>query len=77
LLDRLARLAPWPVEWIDPAPAIARRVVSIAGGVGEAGTGEGNGGGRAYLTSGKAWPLPLHATLAAAGLTAGILPRPV
>jgi glutamate racemase len=64
--------APWPVEWIDPAPAIARRVVSIAGAT----TGEG-GGGRAYLTSGKAWPLPLHATLAAAGLTAGILPRSV
>ncbi len=25
LLETLARLAPWPVEWIDPAPAIARR----------------------------------------------------
>src|SRR5207244_7580857 len=25
LLDRLTRLAPWPVDWIDPAPAIARR----------------------------------------------------
>ncbi|MFC0241485.1 glutamate racemase [Rhodopseudomonas telluris] len=31
LLDRLVRLAPWPVEWIDPAPAIARRVVSLLG----------------------------------------------
>src|SRR4029079_14310129 len=27
LMDRFARLAPWPVTWIDPAPAIARRVV--------------------------------------------------
>src|SRR5262249_34996410 len=27
LLDRLVRLAPWPVAWIDPAPAIARRVI--------------------------------------------------
>jgi len=26
LLDRLIELAPWPVAWIDPAPAIARRV---------------------------------------------------
>ncbi|HWZ05623.1 MAG TPA: glutamate racemase [Bradyrhizobium sp.] len=26
LLDRFVRLAPWPVDWIDPAPAIARRV---------------------------------------------------
>ena len=26
LLDRLERLSPWPVRFIDPAPAIARRV---------------------------------------------------
>ena len=25
-------LAPWPVTWIDPAPAIARRVVQLIGG---------------------------------------------
>jgi glutamate racemase len=31
LLDRLARLAPWPVAWIDPAPAIARRVLDLLG----------------------------------------------
>ena len=31
LLDRFRELAPWPVVWIDPAPAIARRVVQIAG----------------------------------------------
>jgi glutamate racemase len=31
LLDRLRALAPWPVEWIDPAPAIARRVVQVLG----------------------------------------------
>jgi len=31
LLDRLRRLAPWPVDWIDPAPAIARRVVDLLG----------------------------------------------
>jgi glutamate racemase len=29
LMDRLARLAPWPVAWIDPAPAIARRVANL------------------------------------------------
>ena len=29
LMDRLVRLAPWPVEWIDPAPAIARRVANL------------------------------------------------
>ena len=31
LLDRLERLAPWPIAWIDPAPAIARRVVDLLG----------------------------------------------
>lgn len=31
LLDTLTRIAPWPVTWIDPAPAIARRVVDLIG----------------------------------------------
>jgi glutamate racemase len=31
LLDRLAALAPWPVDWVDPAPAIARRVADLLG----------------------------------------------
>ena len=31
LLARLERLAPWPVTFIDPAPAIARRLVDLAG----------------------------------------------
>jgi glutamate racemase len=35
LLDRLIRLAPWPVDWIDPAPAIARRVSDLLGAGGE------------------------------------------
>ena len=34
LMDRLARLAPWKVDWIDPAPAIARRVVELLGSPG-------------------------------------------
>lgn len=34
LMDRLVRLAPWPVDWIDPAPAIARRVVDLLGTTG-------------------------------------------
>ncbi|MDH6260925.1 glutamate racemase [Bradyrhizobium sp. BR13661] len=29
LLGRMEKLAPWPVEWIDPAPAIARRVSDL------------------------------------------------
>ncbi len=29
LTDRFRKLAPWPVDWIDPAPAIARRVADL------------------------------------------------
>ncbi|MDP1867602.1 MAG: glutamate racemase [Bradyrhizobium sp.] len=36
LMDRLVRLAPWPVDWIDPAPAIARRVSELLGPPGRA-----------------------------------------
>ncbi|MCX7309316.1 MAG: glutamate racemase, partial [Afipia sp.] len=31
LMDRMEDLAPWPVDWIDPAPAIARRVNDLLG----------------------------------------------
>jgi glutamate racemase len=31
LMDRLVRLAPWKVDWIDPAPAIARRASDLLG----------------------------------------------
>ncbi len=43
---RLEPLAPWPVTWIDPAPAIARRVVDL---IGQAKAGEGTG--TAVITS--------------------------
>jgi len=31
LLPRLEKIAPWPVTWIDPAPAIAKRLVQLIG----------------------------------------------
>jgi len=31
LIDRLVAIAPWPVDWLDPAEAIARRVVDLLG----------------------------------------------
>jgi glutamate racemase len=31
LIERLRQLAPWPVNFLDPAPAIARRVVDLLG----------------------------------------------
>ncbi len=31
LLEQLQRIAPWSVQWVDPAEAIARRVVDLLG----------------------------------------------
>jgi glutamate racemase len=55
LLARLRRLAPWPVNFLDPAPAIARRVVDLLGpapAVPRTGTDAGTT--RAVFTSGQA-----------------------
>ena len=71
VLVQLRKLAPWPVEWIDPAPAIAQRVVSLAAGMGgQAGTG----GGKALTTSGKPWGTALLPRLEALGLMASAEP---
>jgi glutamate racemase len=56
LLDRLARLAPWPVAFIDPAPAIARRVTDL---IGPKASGETPIPARIAFTSGR----PPSATL--------------
>ena len=55
LLDHLNRIAPWPVAWIDPAPAIARRVVGL---IGDHQPGVPHGDAVLLYTSGKrhAWP---------------------
>jgi glutamate racemase len=50
LLDRLRRLAPWPVNFLDPAPAIARRVVEL---LGPAQSGAIAGQSHAVFTSGR------------------------
>jgi glutamate racemase len=49
LLDRLQKLSPWPVSFLDPAPAIARRVTSLLADAPAAGAGSA----RAIFTSGK------------------------
>jgi glutamate racemase len=51
LLDRLQQLAPWPVNFVDPAPAIARRVVDL---LGPAAPQTGTGSAFAIFTSGHA-----------------------
>lgn len=68
LLERLHRLAPWPVAWLDPAPAIARRLVSL---VGEAPPGAPAGRGEARFTSGRPPPPAIRAALAERGLACG------
>jgi glutamate racemase len=50
LMDRLTRLAPWPVDWIDPAPAIARRVADL---LGPAGIEADQAGAEMIFTSGR------------------------
>ena len=50
LMDRLVSLAPWPVQWIDPAPAIARRVADLL----RPGSGEADqAGAEMIFTSGR------------------------
>ncbi|HEY8267122.1 MAG TPA: glutamate racemase [Xanthobacteraceae bacterium] len=66
LLDRLKKLAPWPVEWIDPAPAIARRASSLLGAPGPA----ANVPVRALFTSGQAPSTALAGVLAVYGVGA-------
>jgi glutamate racemase len=51
LIERLRKLAPWPVNFIDPAPAIARRVTDL---LGPAPPSPGHGTTRAIFTTGRA-----------------------
>ena len=67
LLDRYERLAPWPVRWIDPAPAIARRVVEL---IGPAAGVSAPAQAQAIFTSGKAVSSALADTLSGFGIKA-------
>jgi glutamate racemase len=60
ILDRLRRLAPWPVTWIDAAPAIARRASQLLGIAGATRPGPA----RAFFTSGAAPSAALKRALA-------------
>jgi glutamate racemase len=65
LLDRLVLLAPWPVDWVDPAHAIARRVMDL---VGPAAASAASGTARAVFTSGLKPPPALAAALVRFGI---------
>jgi glutamate racemase len=54
LIARLRQLSPWPVNFIDPAPAIARRVGDLLGPASPPGALPDPGGMRAIFTSGRA-----------------------
>jgi len=67
LLERLRAVAPWPVAWFDPAPAIARRVSSLLGEARDDGATSA-GVGVAVFTSGAGLSPSLRAALARYGL---------
>ncbi len=53
IVERLRQVAPWPVQFVDPAPAIARRVVDLLGPAPHSGTA---GPPRVVFTSGRTPP---------------------
>lgn len=68
LRAQLERLAPWPVDWVDPAPAIARRVLELMGPAAD----KGRGGARAVFTSRREPPPALAQALATFGLVESV-----
>jgi len=74
ILPQLEQCAPWPVTWIDPAPAIARRASQLLGAEGTPVARPA----KAYFTSGNGVPPVLAGALAefrvvvAEGLPAGL-----
>jgi glutamate racemase len=67
LLDRFTRLAPWPVAWVDPAPAIARRVIDL---IGPPPAGVADGTACALFTAGRPVGSALAAALSSFGINA-------
>ena len=67
IADKIERLSPWPVGFVDPAPAIARRLDAL---IAPARPGASTGReGTAIFTSGDEPPAALQKTLRLFGLT--------
>lgn len=66
LIEEMSAVAPWPVTWLDPAPAIARRLVSVLDGQIPGPDGESI----VLFTSGRPVPPRLDALLRNNGLSA-------
>jgi glutamate racemase len=64
LLPSLERLSPWPVSFIDPAPAIARRVADLTGAPGS----QPGPPARILFTSQRSPPAALRTALARLGI---------
>ena len=64
LTQRFQAVAPWPVAWIDPAPAVARRVLALVGAT-SAKQGDQT---RGLFTSGKPMPASLSTALSTRGI---------
>jgi glutamate racemase len=70
LQAHFARLAPWPVRYVDPAPAIARRVDALLGPRAAPGGAHAPAPAYAHFTSGRAPAGALVEALRRFGLTA-------
>jgi glutamate racemase len=79
ILDEIRAAAPWPVTYIDPAPAIARRVSDLLrNGTVNGVAFKGVPGGTVYLTSARGRGAESLAAYAAMGFTANeVLDLPV
>lgn len=70
LTARFRALAPWPVDWIDPAPAIARRVADLLRAWKTAAQGTAQTAPpQIFFTSGRVPPAPLRAALRGYGFS--------
>jgi glutamate racemase len=68
LMRRMIAVAPWPVSFVDPAPAVARRVVSLIGPA----TALAEVDAQAVFTSGKRLSPELENALAGFGLQSSV-----
>lgn len=75
LLELFARLAPWPVEWVDPAPAIARRADRLLAEkfAPDEASADRDPERRALFTSGRQPEPALEAALARYGLAPALI----
>lgn len=62
ILDRLVAVAPWPVQWIDPAPAVVRHMLTVCP------VPEVSEGDRLHFTSGRPHDAAVESIAAGAGL---------